>query len=152
MTQYNRFFSKYKARSGRTEHVVTTWRSQLPSHSESNPAWQKSAALKPDKRADVWKAVTLWGSLLISEWRSQGEPEYVAPNDLPHAGSAGAEQLKICSSRWCLSKREKHIFITSWWRFLMISSENWVCFCNLLVIFFGNGKISLHCCRASMKT
>lgn len=57
------FFFKYKVYPSRTEHVVTTWRFQLPSHGESNLVWQNSAALKPDKRADVWKAVTLWESL-----------------------------------------------------------------------------------------
>lgn len=32
-------------------------------------------------------------SLLISKWRSQGEPEYVVPNDLPHTGT-GAEEVE----------------------------------------------------------
>lgn len=32
-------------------------------------------------------------SLLISKWRSQGEPEYVVPNDLPHTGT-GAEDME----------------------------------------------------------
>jgi len=32
-------------------------------------------------------------SLLISKWRSQGEPKYVVPNDLPHTGT-GAEDTE----------------------------------------------------------
>lgn len=32
-------------------------------------------------------------SLFISEWRSQGEPKYVVPNDLPHTGT-GAEDVE----------------------------------------------------------
>lgn len=32
-------------------------------------------------------------SLLISERRSQGEPKYVVPNDLPHTGT-GAEDME----------------------------------------------------------
>lgn len=30
-------------------------------------------------------------SLLISERRSQGEPKYVVPNDLPHTGIGGED-------------------------------------------------------------
>lgn len=32
-------------------------------------------------------------SLFISEWRSQGEPKYVVPNDLPHTGT-GARDME----------------------------------------------------------
>ncbi len=62
-TKKKKVFSEYKVDPSRTEHVVTTWRFQLPSRGESNLVWQNSATLKPDKRADVWKAVTLWESL-----------------------------------------------------------------------------------------